>query len=127
MKLVFSRDQKSTGLISKSIAFTLDVRADLTPEEETWVRQYKMGGTVLYQKYEITDPGKGLLGLASRLGYKALNTEITVDGLAKGRHFECKDIIEMRTVEEQVKDAARVFREMLETAAHFGGEEVVEV
>lgn len=127
MKLIFLRNQKKTGLVGKSMTFSLDVRADLSSEEREAVKQYKMGDTVLYQKYEMVDRGSGLLGLASRVGYAALNQKLTVDGLVTGRHFECKDIVEMRALEEQVRDAASVFKEILEAAAHFGGEEVVEI
>ena len=35
-------------------------------------------------------------------------------------------LLEMRAVEEQVKEACIIFREVLDSAAQFGGEEVLE-
>ena len=71
--------------------------------------------------------GTGLIGVAARLATKAINLTVTVDDLVEGKHLECKDIVEMRAVEEQVKEATAVLKEVLEAAAHFGGEEVLEV
>ena len=34
--------------------------------------------------------------------------------------------LEMRAAEEQLKEACKLFKEMLESAAHFEGEQVVE-
>lgn len=126
MKLLLRRDQKK-AMLGGSVTFTLDARAELTPEEAENVKRYKMGKTLLYQKEELADRGSGLLGMASRLAFKAMNITVTVDDLVSGKHLECKDIVEMRAVEEQIKDACGVFKDILETAAHFGGEEVVEV
>jgi hypothetical protein len=114
-------------MLSSKITFTLDVRAELTPEEQDAVKKYKMGDTVLYQKMEIKDPGFGLLGAASRLAFKMMNLVIKVDDLVGGKHIECKDIVEMRAVEEQIKEASQNFKAILETAAHFGGEEIIEI
>lgn len=125
MKLLVRRDQKK-GLLGGKIIFTLDAQAELTPEEQENVKKYKMGKTLLYQKHELADPGSGMLGLASRLAFKALNTTITVDSLVNGKHLECKDIVEMCALEEQLKEASHMFKTVLEAAARFGGEEIVE-
>jgi len=108
------------------VTFALDARAELSPAEEEYVGKYKMGKTMLYQKDEIVDPGSGLLGLASRLAFKAMNITVTVDDLVNGKHLECKDIVEMRAVEEQIREACEVFKAVLESASHFEGEEVIE-
>ena len=126
MKLMIRRNQKS-GMLSSAITFTLDARAELSPEETDAVKKYKMGKTMLYQKMELKDSGSGLLGMASRFAFKMINLTVTVDELMNGRHIECKDIIEMRAVEEQIKEACENFKAILETARHFGGEEVFEI
>ncbi|WP_374652305.1 hypothetical protein [Dongia sp.] len=126
MKLLLRRNQKS-GMLSSSITFTLDARAELADAESEAVKKYKMGKTMLYQKMELKDPGSGLMGLASRLAFKMMNITVTVDELVSGKHIECKDIIEMRAVEEQIKEACENFKAILDTAAHFGGEEVLEI
>ena len=51
---------------------------------------------------------------------------ITVDDLVKGRTINCKDIMEMLAIVDQVKDACGNFKAMLEAAATFDGEEVIE-
>ncbi len=125
MNLLLRRDQRSTMM--GNVSFSLEVRADLTPDERANIAKYKLGSSLLYTRGEIVDRGAGLLGLASRLAFKALNISVTVDDLAGGKRIECKDILEMLAVEGQIKEAALTFKQILEAAAHFGGEEVVEI
>ena len=125
MKLLLRRDQKS-GLIGK-ITFTLAVRAELTDEEKNNIKKYKLGDTMLYERAKIIDPGSGLLGLASRLAFKMMNLTVSIDDLSDGKKIDCKDIVEMLAVEEQIKEAAQTFKNVLEAAASFGGEEVIEL
>lgn len=127
MKLLLRRDQKTGGLISKSVTFTLDVRAELTPDEITNINKYKLGDAMLYERNPLIDKGSGLLGLASRAVHKALNLSISVNDLVNGKRVECKDIIEMIAVEDQIKEAAEMFKNVLNTAAGFGGEQVLEL
>lgn len=125
MKLLLRRDQKS-GLIGK-VTFTLAVRAELTGEEEANIRKYKLGDTVLYERMTMTDKGSGLLGVASRLAFKMMNLSISVNDLSSGKKVDCKDIVEMLAVEDQIREAAHTFKSVLEAAATFGGEEVIEI
>ena len=108
------------------VIFTLEVRANLSDEERSNVAKYRLGDTMLYQSHEITG-GSGLLGMASRLAYKAITINVSVNDLAHGKKVEVKDIVEMLAVEDQIKEAARTFVAVLDAAAHFGGEEVVEL
>jgi hypothetical protein len=124
MKLLLRRDQKKS--LTGKIVFTVDARAELTPEEREAVQKYKMGDTLLYEKMKLLDRGSGLLGFFSRLAFRATNIKVTVNDLVHGKHLECKDILEMRGVEEQIKEASETFKAVLDTAAHFGGEEVIE-
>ena len=126
MKLLLRRDQKKS-IIGNKMIFTLDARAELLPEEKDAVQKYKMAGTMLYEKFKLTDKGRGFLGFLSMLIFHFTNVTITVENLVKGKHLECKDIVEMRSVEEQIKEASQVFKNILDTAAHFGGEEVIEI
>ena len=125
MKLLLRRDQKS-GLIGK-ITFTLAVRAELTDEERNNIRKYKLGDTMLYERNKLLDKGSGLLGLASRVAFKMMNLTLCIDDLSDGKKIDCKDIVEMLAVEEQIKEAAQTFKNVLEAAASFGGEEVLEL
>lgn len=125
MKLLLRRDQKSgfTG----GITFTLDVRADLSPEEKQSIEKYKLRKTMLYTRGELADVGSGLLGIASRLAFKMMNISVTVEDLVAGKHIEFKDLMEMLACIEQIKLATQNFKSVLEAASQFGGEEVVEV
>ena len=125
MKLLLRRDQKS-GLIGK-VTFTLAVRAELTDEEKNNIKKYKLGDTMLYERMTLTDKGSGLLGVASRLAFKAMNLSVSVNDLSDGKKIDCKDIVEMLAVEDQIREAAQTFKNVLEAAATFGGEEVIEL
>lgn len=125
MKLLLRRDQRS-GFTGK-VVFSLEVRADLSNEERENIRRYKLGDTELYSSHEMTDRGSGLLGVASRLAWKAVTLRITVNDLASGKKVEAKDIVEMLAIEEHIREAATTFKQVLDAASHFGGEEVVEI
>jgi hypothetical protein len=127
MEVLLRRDQKSGLMGMGSITFSLEVRARLSAAEQQNISRYKLGKTVLYTKAELVERGSGLIGLASRLAFKAMNISVTVDDLAGGKRIECKDILEMLAVEDQIKEAAQTFKQVLEAAAHFGGEEVLAV
>jgi hypothetical protein len=124
MKVLLRRDQKTGMMGMGKISFILDVRAELTDEEKNSVKKYKLGDTILYERAKI-EGGSGLLGLASRLALKAMNISLSVDDLTKGKQIECKDIVEMLAVEEQIKEACQTFKAVLSAAAQFGGEEVL--
>ena len=123
MKLLLRRDQKS-GLIGK-VTFTLTVRAELTDEEKSNIKKYKLGDTMLYERATLTEKGSGLLGVASRLAFKMMNISVSVADLADGKKIDCKDIVEMLAVEDQIKEAAQTFKNVLQAASTFGGEEVI--
>ena len=125
MKLLLRRDQKS-GLIGK-VTFTLTVRAELTDEEQNNIRKHRLGDTMLYEREKLVDRGSGLLGVASRLAFKMMNISVSVNDLSDGKKIDCKDIVEMLAVEDQIKEAAQTFKSVLEAAATFGGEEVIEL
>ena len=125
MNLLLRRDQRSS-LMGKVI-FQLDVRAEITQQEYDSIQRYRLGDTVLYTKHEMTDRGSGLLGLASRMAFHAMNISVSVGDLAGGKRIECKSILEMLAVEEQIKEAAVTFKQVLNACIHFGGEEVIAI
>jgi len=65
--------------------FALEVRANLSPEERDAIDKYKLGDSVLYEKNTVADPGSGLLGLASRVAFKAMNMSVSVKDLPTAR------------------------------------------
>ena len=127
MKLLLRRDQKAGMLGIGKIAFTLDVRSEITEAEKGNIKKYKLGDTMLYSKHKIVDPGRGILGWLWRFFFKLRTLTISVDDLTKGKQVECKDIVEMLAVEDQIKEACHTFQAVLKAAASFGGEEVIEI
>ena len=125
MDLLLRRDQRS-GILGK-VVFSLEVRAKLSDEEKNNIRRYKLGDTELYSSHDVITKGSGLLGLASRLAWKAVVVTVTVNDLANGKRIDAKDIIEMLAIEDQIKEAAVTFKAVLDAAAHFGGEEVITI
>src|SRR5262249_44933650 len=125
MKLLLRRDQTEGTFGMGKPTFILRVRAEISDKERTAISKYKLGDTVLYEKNTMTDRGSGVLGLASRAVFHALNTSVSVDDLTKGKEIKCKDIVEMLDIEEQIKVVGKTFQAVLHAAMHFGGDEVI--
>lgn len=125
MKLLLRRDQRP-AMIGNRPVFVLNVRADISGDEKAAIDKYKLGDAELYASHEFK-AGSGLLGVASRLAYKAMTINVSVKDLTNGKKIECKDIVEMLAVEDQIREAAKTFAQVLAAAAQFGGEEVVEL
>jgi hypothetical protein len=127
MKLLLRRDQQTSGILRNTVTFAITVRAELSAEERQNIQKYKLGDSLLYSRGELADRGSGLLGLATRAAFHAANISVTANDLVQGKRIECKEILEMLGVEEQIKEAARTFKAILEAASHFGGDEVLEL
>ncbi|MBI3700539.1 MAG: hypothetical protein HY242_08880 [Afipia sp.] len=125
MYLVLRRDQRKS--LTGKIIFQLDVQAEITPEEVENIQRYRLGDTLLYSKGELTERGSGMLGLASRMAFHAMNISVNISELVNGKRIECKDILEMLAVEEQIREAAIRFKQVLHAATYFGGEEAFEI
>ena len=123
MKLLLRRDQRQ-GAFGKVI-FTLDVRAQISPEEKANIDKYKLGKEILYARNKDVPQEAGWVGVGKLVMFHAMNLTVSVSELINGKRIECKDILEMLAAEEQIKSAAVNFGRVLEAAAHFGGEEVV--
>jgi hypothetical protein len=109
------------------ITFTLAVRAELTEAEERNIRRYRLGDTTLYERMQMTDPGEGFLGAASRLAFRMTNLSLSVNDLSRGKTLDFGDIVEMLAAEDQIREAAQTFKKVLDAAASFGGETLVEL
>lgn len=128
MKLLLRRDQKP-AMVLGSPTFTLDVRAEITPEEKAAIDKYKLGNALLYMRNpNVPDVDRQTLsGLASIVKWRLTNLTVTVKDLIQGKRIECKDIMEMLGAEDQIREAAQNFKAVLQAAAGFGGEEVVAI
>lgn len=126
MKLILKREQRAAGVLANKVKFVLTTRAELTGAEQEAIKKYKLGDTELYRSAELTG-GSGLLGLVSRAALSALIDVIRVNDLAQGKTVECNTVVEMLAVEDEIREAAKTFKLVLDAAATFGGEEVVEL
>lgn len=130
MRLRLRRSQRTSGLMSKTTVFSLEARVDISDEEIDHIKKYKMGQEVLYSKERVAADrsGEGTFGaLARNLAAAATALTIRIDDLIKGTKIECKDIIEMISVEEQIVSACKTFKDVLASMAHFDGEEVIDI
>jgi len=127
MKLLLRRDQRAGGMLGGKVIFVLNVRADISPSERAAMDKYKLADCILYQRDNTRPDLDTYAGIAKAFVRHALNLTVKARDLADGKVIECKDILEMLAVEEQLKEAGNNFVMMLRAAMHFGGEEVVEL
>ena len=129
MQLTMRRSQGSSGLLTKSVKFVLEAKVSLTPAETEHVEKYKMGSEIIYSKDRLgynphgNDSAGGMLRNVAAI---AAAITLTVNDLVRGHTIECKDILEMSAICEQIKQACATFKMMLDEAAGFEGEEVID-
>ena len=129
MKLILNKSQRKTGMTGK-IAFALQARVQLSPEEQASLKRYKFSKEVLYSKDNITPSSYANAstwgGIGRNLAAAALNLVITVDDMVRGKTVECKSIVEMLDVEQTIKSSCEALKSLLQAASNFEGETVVE-
>jgi hypothetical protein len=137
MQLKMRRSQRASGILSKSVMFMLDARLDLNAEEVANVKKYKLGEQVIYNsaasrkhlegaaEAAIRESAGSFVSQLARTAMHRLSLNITIDGLTKGQHVECKDLDELIAAENAIKQAAHATRTYLEIAQTFDGREVI--
>lgn len=128
MKLLLRRSERQSAF-GKPI-FVLEVRAELSAEEMGWIDKFKFGPSLLYTrkgKPNFDPYTSGVSGVGALLLHYATDMTVSVNDLRQGKRIECKDIMEMLAAEEQIKEAAKNFGNVLRAASQFGGEEVVAI
>jgi hypothetical protein len=118
MKLVLQKNQKS-GFTK--IIYVLEAKVELTDDEKKNIQKYKIGKTLLFTN--MADRGSGVAGMVSRA---LMGIEITVNDLVNGKKIEVKDFFQMFTMEDQIKEACKNFKAILDAMASFGGDEIIE-
>jgi len=129
MKLRLNKSQRSTGVMSKKIMFSLGAQVDLTAQEQDHVKKYKMAKEVVYSKERIAPENYNIntwKGIARNFSAAAMNLKLTVNDLVGGRTIECKDINEMMDVEDTIKSSCQVLKGMLDACSGFEGEEIID-
>jgi hypothetical protein len=130
MQIRFRRSQRMTGIMSKSTIFTLEARVDISDEELGHLKKYKLGQEIIYARERVSSDKSGessWTGVARNLAAYATALTIRIDDLIKGTKVECKDILEMMAVQEQIVTACQTFKSILASMAYFEGEEVIEI
>ena len=120
MKLVIIRDQSST--FTGKATFSIMAKIEVSSEEKANIKKYKMGKILLHTNMD--ERGSGLLGAISRA---SMEVKFTVDDLVNGKKIEVKDIMEIIELEEIIINVSKTFKQVLEAAASFGGETVIEL
>lgn len=113
MKLIIKRDQKQEeGSFGggKDMKFLLSCRIELTPEEQSLIKKYKVEQKML-AAISIDPKQSGLL---------------FINDLIIGKTYECKNVITLLDVEDKIKKACENFKALLAVMDSFGGEEVIE-
>lgn len=144
MQLKIQRSQRAGGIVSNTVIFCLDVRADYSPEEQDNVRKYRLGSQVIYNsqaarrhldhagaqldRTKSGSVGERMSGLARGVFSTALakmSLNISIASLGRGHHIECKDLEELLEAEETVRTACKNVTRYLEAATTFDGSETV--
>ena len=137
MQLKLSRSQKAKGLMSKSVIFCLDARAEYTPEEQANIRKYKLGGQVIWNSaagekalgnFNNAMDNQSVVGSLTSLAKLKISLKITIDSLGNGQHIETESLDELLGAEEALMQGCQNAKSFLEVASTFdGAERVVEI
>lgn len=130
MKLVLRREQRQ-NLIGKMV-FCLDVRGDMSHDEEEAIKLYGLSETLLYEKYSLVLKGwGGVIGrfasVLIRLAHFALNTTVKAKDLSDGKRVQCHSIAEMVLIEKEIIEEAVTLGALLRAAMMFKGEEAIPI
>ena len=113
MTLTITNSQAKTMMGMGAVAFEVKALVQLTPEEQSLVKLYRLDNETLVSKPEM------LFG--SPTGNKIL---VTVKQLLSGEAFKCKDLTQVISYKRELKDSCDVLKNWLEVCRDFGGKEV---
>lgn len=119
-----------------NVIFCLDARVEFTRDEQRNVTRYKLANQVIYnseasrrlfEKSEAQQDGslKGNIKALASAARAALKLNISIAGLQRGQHIECKSLDELLGAEDAIMTACQNLRGYLDTAASFDGREVL--
>ena len=93
MKLVIKREKKS-GFSGKS-KYGLYVRADISEEEKTLIKENSLGKTLVVYHNKTGLGAFADFSFWSALWRMFFDTAMTVDTFVRGTTFKCKDVMEL--------------------------------
>ena len=112
------------------VGFSVHFIAELSVEARNAVKHYGLGSAVLYQKDLDLKMSGNIFVALWRLLWLWLTRKkwrVTVNDLVQGRTLTAKDVIDMLSIEDDMRKAADTFAQVLRAASYFGGEEVIEL
>jgi hypothetical protein len=140
MQLKLARSQKTKGMMSKSVVFMLDARAEYSPEETANIKKYGLGNQTIYNSATSKahlEKGRaalnsgtfgGVAGSMVSLAMAKLSLNVTIDSLGRGHHIETESLDELLGAEEAIMQGCQNAKMYLAAAATFdGAERVVEI
>ncbi len=136
MQLKLRRTQREGGIVSKSVIFCLDARVEFAPEEKQSITRYKLQNEVIYNseaQNRLLDKSaahqdgslSGNLKSLALAAFALTKLHITIAGLERGQHIECKSLDELLGAEDAIMTACQNLRGYLDTAMTFDGREVL--
>jgi len=128
IKLKIRRSQNKA--LMRGVGFSVHFIAELSPDARKAVDHYGFGKVVLFEKdlkLKMTANPIKIIWRFIKLALTRSQWQITVNDLVQGRTISCKDILEMLDVEEDIRQAAKLFADVLRTASTFGGEELIDL
>ena len=114
MKLVITKNQ-SKGLIG-GVSFEVKAQVQLTDEERKLVQHYKLDNETLLNKKLINIWGRPT----------DHEVKVLVRQLVAGETYKCKDLSEVISYTESLREACSTLKGYIEVARGFGGQEVYE-
>jgi hypothetical protein len=143
MQLKLQRSQRAS-LVTKTVLFCLDIRAEYSPDERANIARYKLGSEIIYSsasarrhlansaahvsRVASSSLRESTAGMAHGLASFALakmNLNVSIASLGRGHHIECKDLQELLDTEDTLRTACLGLTRYLEVAATFDGSETI--
>lgn len=123
MQLLLRRNQETGGMFGDKVTFVLSVRAQLTDDERSAMKKYRLSEAVLFERLPEQPQDSTFTGGLSRYLH---NVTITAGELEAGRQIKCASVLEVLAHEAAIKEAAGNLKAVIDECSKFGGEEVVD-
>jgi len=100
-----------------AVTFEVKAQAQLTEEERNLIQHYKLDNEVLFSKKMVNIWGQPT----------DHEIKVTVRQLVVGEGYKCKDLNEVISYSDSLKNACATLKSYLDVARGFGGQEVFDI
>ena len=131
MELRIKRDQTTTGMLSKKVAFVLQAQAFLTQDEVASIKKYGLADEVIYNSesarkhLDNTAHARSNVGALISLARAKMSLNITIGSLTRGETITCSTLDEAIAAEDALKQACDAARTYIQVASQFNGSQEV--